>query len=287
MTKGQMPGETRVSGHAHPRAADNQAACGKGREHIGLFVTCLVDLYRPSAAFAALHLLEKAGYSVSVPGGQTCCGQPAYNGGDAKNAREIARAVITCFEPYDYIVAPSASCAGMIRNHYPLLLAEDPDPAQAHWAARAVALAGRCFELVEFLDRQDSTAIAPAFARKVAYHDSCSALRDIVMHAAPRRLLDRVPGLMRKELETPEACCGFGGAFAFKEPEVSAKIAAEKTADIARSGADVLTGCDLGCLINLAGRLSREGQSIEVRHIAEILAGNTDTPPLGGTTGRK
>ncbi len=247
------------------------------RPRVGLFVTCLVDLYRPSVGFAAIKLLEAAGCQVEVPAAQTCCGQPAYNSGDRQDAIAIARQVITAFRGYDYVVAPSGSCAGMIRLHYPALFAADPE-----WGAEARALAERCFELVSFLtDVRGMQQVDAAYAGTVTYHDSCSGLRELGVKEQPRHLLKSVAGLQLAELPGAEVCCGFGGTFCIKYSEISNEIVQKKTAEIAATGADTLLAGDMGCLLNMAGKLSREQTPIKVRHVAEVLADLTDTPAIG------
>ena len=244
---------------------------------VGLFVTCLIDLFRPSAAFAAVRLLERAGCRVEVPAAQTCCGQPAYNSGARADAAAIGRQVITAFEGFDYVVVPSGSCGGMIRVHYPRLFAEDPA-----WAPRARHLADRTHELLSFLvDIRGVTAVDAAYDGTVAYHDSCSGLRELGVRDQPRALLQSVAGLRLKELEDRDVCCGFGGTFCIKYPEISNKMVADKAADIVNTGADMVLAGDLGCLLNIAGKLSRSGASVRARHVAEVLAGMTDAPPIG------
>ena len=245
---------------------------------VALFVTCLVDLHRPTVGFAAIRLLEQAGCVVEVPRAQTCCGQPTYNSGDRASTRAIAADVIKAFEGYDYIVAPSGSCGGMISHHYPGLFADDPA-----MLARAEALAGRTFELIAFLtDVMHVQAVDTWFDGVVTYHDSCSGLRELGIQAQPRALLRTVPGLSIREMADPDVCCGFGGTFCVKYPDISTRMVSNKTADIAATGADTLLAGDLGCLLNMAGRLSREGSPIAVRHVAEVLAGMTeDVPPIG------
>jgi L-lactate dehydrogenase complex protein LldE len=243
---------------------------------VGLFVTCLVDLFRPSVGFAAVKLLEGAGCVVEVPETQVCCGQPAYNSGDRADARAIARQVIEAFEGFDYVVAPSGSCAGMLRKHYPVLFEDDPE-----MAPRARALASRCFELVSFLtDVLGVTAVHAKFAGSVTYHDSCSSLREMGASEQPRALLRTVEGLSLSEADDREVCCGFGGTFSIKYPDISNAMVTAKTAALTRTGADLVLGGDLGCLMNIAGKLSREGSPVRVRHVAEILAGETGAPPI-------
>ena len=258
---------------------------------VGLFVTCLVDLYRPSTGFAAVRLLEAAGCEVEVPEGQTCCGQPAFNSGDEDTARAIARDVIARFEGFDHVVAPSGSCAGMLRRHLPGLFAGD----DAGWRERAERLAGRVFELTSFLvdvcgadaagRALASAAAPPDGVRRVTYHDSCSGLRELGVREQPRRLLAGLAGLDLVEMPDREACCGFGGTFCVKYPEISGRMVGEKVENVAATGADAVLAGDLGCLLNIAGRLGREGRPIRAFHVAEVLAGTADRgigEPAGG-----
>jgi len=247
------------------------------RPEVGLFVTCLVDLFRPGIGFAAVELLERAGCAVAVPEMQTCCGQPAFNSGDRADAKAIAKQVIEAFDGFDYVVAPSGSCAGMIAKHYPELFADDPE-----MIVRARDLALRTHELISFLaDIRGMQEFDAAYAGTVTYHDSCSGLRELGIKAQPRALLEKVSGLKLVELPGAELCCGFGGSFCVKYPEISNKMVGNKTSDIEQTGADTLLAGDLGCLMNMAGKLSREGSKIQVRHIAEVLAGMTDEPSIG------
>ena len=255
----------------------------KARPRVALFVTCLVDLWRPTVGFAALRLLKAAGCTVEVPRGQTCCGQPAYNSGDRADAADIARALIPALEPHDYVVAPSGSCAGMIREHFPALFADDPA-----WKARAERLGAKTFELVSFLvDVMGMTAVAARYEGTVTYHDSCSGLRELGVKAQPRALLATVEGLKLAEMEDAEVCCGFGGTFCVKYPDISVRMVSDKAERIAATGADTLLAGDMGCLLNMAGRLARLGREVKVRHVAEVLAGVTDeVPPIGAGRGR-
>jgi len=252
------------------------------RPRVALFVTCLVDLHRPTVGFAAIRLLEQAGCTVEVPQAQTCCGQPAYNSGDRASTKAIAAGVIAAFEGYDYVVAPSGSCGGMIAHHYPGLFADDPA-----MLARAEALAGRTYELIAFLtDVRGMTEVHARFDGTATYHDSCSGLRELGVKQQPRSLLGSVAGLSVTEMADPEVCCGFGGTFCVKYPEISTRMVSNKAADITATGADLLLAGDLGCLLNMAGRLSREGSPVAVRHVAEVLAGMTDeVPPIGVARG--
>lgn len=247
------------------------------RPRVGLFVTCLVDLFRPSVGFAAVKLIEAAGCTVEAPRAQTCCGQPAYNSGARAHTKDIARQVIALFEGYDYVVAPSGSCGGMIKAHYPELFADEPA-----WRERAEALAAKTFELVSFLvDVRGMKSVTARHDGTVTYHDSCSGLRELKVHAQPRQLLGSVKGLTLKELPNAHVCCGFGGTFCIKYPEISTRMVSDKTADIAATGADTVLAGDLGCLMNMAGRLSREGRPIKARHVAEVLADMGDRPAIG------
>lgn len=252
-------------------------AASSGRPRVGLFVTCLVDLVRPSVGFAAVKLIEEAGCSVEVPAGQTCCGQPAYNSGDASDASALARQTIEVFEGYDYVVAPSGSCAGMLKTHYPELLAADPQ-----WSARARALAAKVFELVSFLvDVRGQTTVKARFERSVTYHDSCSGLRELGVQKQPRMLLASVEGLKLEEMPQANVCCGFGGTFSIKYPDISNAMVEKKCQSIAAAKADCLLAGDLGCLLNMQGKLARQGNQIEVRHVAEVLADMTAEAPIG------
>ncbi len=253
----------------------NEATQGKPLR-VGLFVTCLVDFFRPSVGFAAIKLLEGAGCVVEVPQRQTCCGQPAYNSGDRDDTKAIARQVIEAFSPFDYVVAPSGSCAGMLRKHYPMLFADDLDVAP-----KAQALAAKTYELVSFLtDILGVTAVHAEFPAKVTYHDSCSGLRELGISSQPRRLLQTVKGLTLIEAEDREVCCGFGGTFSVKYPDISNAMVSGKTGMLSATNAEFVLGGDLGCLMNIAGKLSRENAPMRCRHVAEVLAGMTDDPPI-------
>jgi L-lactate dehydrogenase complex protein LldE len=249
------------------------------RPRVGLLVTCLVDLFRPSVGFAAVKLLEDAGCVVEVPSAQTCCGQPAFNSGDRKVAIDIARQVIATFEPYDYVVAPSGSCGGHLHKHYPELFADDPA-----WADRAERFAAKSHELISFLaDVRGMRSVDARFSGTVTYHDSCSGLRELGVHDQPRRLLKSVEGLTLTELKDANVCCGFGGTFCVKYPDISNAIVERKTAMIAATGATTVLAGDVGCLMNMAGKLQRQNIPVAARHVAEVLAGMTDEPPIGGS----
>ena len=245
---------------------------------VALFVTCLVDFFRPTIGFAAVKLLEAAGCTVEVPRAQTCCGQPAYNSGDRADAKAIALQVLDTFEGYDHVVAPSGSCAGMLRVHYPELFAEDPVVLP-----RAQRLATRSWELISFLvDVCGMRKVSARWDRAVTYHDACSGLRELGVKDQPRRLLASVGGLTLAELAGAETCCGFGGTFCVKYPDISDKMVGDKQADIVATDAEAVLAGDLGCLLNIAGKLRRHGRQIEVRHVVEVLAGMAEhAPPIG------
>ena len=249
---------------------------------VGLFVTCLVDLIRPSVGFAAVKLLEDAGCTVEVPR-QACCGQPAFNSGDRATAREIAEQVIESFAPYDYVVVPSGSCGGMLKLHYPELFHDDPNRL-----GREQTFAAKSFELVSFLtDVLGITQVDATVAAKATYHDACSGLRELGIQTQPRRLLASVRGLTITEMRDSDVCCGFGGTFCVKYSTISNVIVGRKAESIAATGADMLLAGDLGCLMNMAGKLQRDGNKIAVRHVAEVLAGMTAEAPIGEPGGRQ
>ena len=246
--------------------------------HVGFLVTCIVDSMRPAIGFASLKLLEQAGCRVSVPEAQTCCGQPAFNSGDDGTTRTIAKQVIEAFEPFDYVVLPSGSCGSMIRTHYAELFADDPV-----WQPRQQALSEKTWEILSFLtDVMGYTPENVAYPGKATYHDSCSGLRDLGVHDQPRSLLAGIEGLTMVPLEGNNECCGFGGTFCVKYPELSTSIVSDKAAKIRATGADTLLGGDMGCLMNMAGRLSREQADIKVFHTVEVLAGMADGPGICG-----
>ncbi len=240
---------------------------------VGLFVTCLVDLMRPSIGFASLKLLESAGYEVIVPEQQTCCGQPGYNSGDRKAAQALAKKMLSEFAGCDYVVVPSGSCGGMIRAHYPELLGEFPELTQ-----EVDSIVRKTYELTDFLVNVARIGSVPGqFSGSVTYHDSCSGLREMNVKTQPRSLLSKVAGLTIREMQQPEQCCGFGGTFAVKYGEISARIADLKCEDVQSAQADALVLGDLGCMLNIEGRMRRRGDSnTRVLHIAEVLAGMTD-----------
>lgn len=250
---------------------------------VALFVTCLVDMFRPNVGFAAIRLLQQAGCEVVVPGQQTCCGQPAYNSGDEKAAGNLARQLIGVFENYSYVVVPSGSCAGMLKVHYPKLLAND-----AEWRGRAEGLADKTYELTDFLVNVPGVdSVDASYDGRACYHDSCAGLRELNIKEQPRSLLKRVRNLALEPLPEEEVCCGFGGLFCVKYPDVSNEMVGRKVKNIVAGDADTLLAGDLGCLLNMAGKLSREGHNIRVWHVAEVLAGMTAGRGIGETETRE
>lgn len=240
------------------------------RWRVGLLVTCLVDFFRPEVGFASIRLLEAAGCEVVVPEMQTCCGQPAWNNGDRGSSRQLALAAIDAFRGLDAVVAPSGSCIGMLRQ-YPAVLG-DAHPRHAE----AVDLAARCHELSSFL--VDELGYCPAGQmlpsdEPVTYHDACSGLRELGVREQPRKLLQAV-GISIREMDAAAVCCGFGGTFCIKYPEISGAMVDDKILSIERSGATTVVSGDLGCLLNIEGRLARLNKPIRVLHLAQLLAGD-------------
>jgi L-lactate dehydrogenase complex protein LldE len=287
--RGRAPASAKTSAKASPRsgkAPRKRKSEGTAPEpqpvmrprKVAMFVTCLVDLFRPSVGFATAKLLADQDIAIEVPPAQTCCGQPAFNSGDRVTARAIAEQVIVAFEPYDAVVIPSGSCGGMIKKHYPELFEGDPV-----WARRADALSRKTHELVSFLtDILGVAMVDAAYEGKVTYHDSCSGLRELGIDRQPRKLLATVKGLELVEMRDSDVCCGFGGTFCVKYPDISNAMVGKKAGTIAETGADTLLAGDVGCLMNMAGKLKREGIDVEVRHVAEVLAGMTDQPGIAG-----
>jgi L-lactate dehydrogenase complex protein LldE len=237
---------------------------------VGLFVTCLIDTMRPEIGFSTIKLLEQAGFEVAVPPAQTCCGQPAYNSGDRALARDLAEKMLREFEQFDYVVVPSGSCGGMIRVHYGDLFRDDPD-----LMGRYGRLQGRVYELTDFLVNVAKVRLEPGeFHGPVAYHDSCSGLRELGVKAQPRALLAQ-RGVDVTEMKDCEHCCGFGGTFAVKYGDISTAIVDEKCANVRASGAPAVVLGDLGCMLNIEGRLRRTGDTTtRVLHVAQVLAGD-------------
>lgn len=239
---------------------------------VGLFVTCLVDAMRPEIGFSTLKLLEAAGCEVVVPESQTCCGQPGYSSGDRKAARALAEKFVEEFESFDYVVIPSGSCGGNVKTHYADLFADDPA-----WSARMARLAPRVYELTDFLHsvaRIQALPGAGKCASSVTYHDSCCGLRELGVQRQPRALLEQA-GVQVTEMKDSRQCCGFGGTFAVKYGDISSAIVDDKCANIHASGADAVVLGDLGCMLNIEGRLRRTGDDrTRVLHVAQVLAGD-------------
>ncbi|MBA4740908.1 MAG: (Fe-S)-binding protein [Burkholderiales bacterium] len=237
---------------------------------VGLFVTCLADLMRPSIGLAALELLERAGCEVIFPENQTCCGQPAYNAGDRHTARDLARKVVSEFSDVDYVVIPSGSCGGMIKTHYEDLLGDSPDDeAKVQW------LSARTYELTDFLvNVLNVDSFDTSFQGTITYHDSCAGLRELGVKEQPRKLLRSLPYVELKEMPGAEQCCGFGGTFSVKYGDISSRIVDLKCDDVESTEADALVLGDLGCMLNIEGKLRRRGNhKTKVLHIAEVLTG--------------
>ncbi len=235
---------------------------------VALFVTCLVDVFFPGVGAAAVRLLRRFGVEPEFPEAQTCCGQPAFNAGFHADAREVARSFLDVFEPFDAVVAPSGSCASMVHEHFPSLFSGD-----AVLSERFTRLAGRTYELSQFLTEiLNVESTGARFPHSVTYHDSCHALRSMHVKDGPRRLLRAVEGLELRELVDSEVCCGFGGTFSVKFPEISAAMAEDKIARIEATGADYVAATDSSCLMHVGGALARRGSRVRTIHLAEILA---------------
>jgi L-lactate dehydrogenase complex protein LldE len=238
---------------------------------VALFVTCLVDAVRPEIGFSVVKLLESAGCEVVVPESQTCCGQPAYNSGDSAAARTLAEKVLREFDGFEYVVIPSGSCGGQIKQHYLELFHDHPD-----LKSRAERLAGRMYELTDFLVSVLRVSSVPStFSGNITYHDSCCGLRELGVKRQPRTLLAMLPDVRVTEMKDCEQCCGFGGTFSIKFGDISGAIVDEKCGHVRASGADAVVLGDLGCMLNIEGRLRRTGDTTtRVLHIAQVLAGD-------------
>lgn len=235
---------------------------------VQLFVTCLVNQFFPQVGFAVVDILESLGLVVEFPEAQTCCGQPAFNGGLRRDARAMARHTIDVLSDRGIpIIVPSGSCADMIINHYPELFADDPV-----YGPRAAEVAGRTFEFTQFLsDILGVTGLQAHGSGSVTYHASCHGLRGLGISAQPRQLLDNVEGIEQKQLPGAEECCGFGGLFSIKMSDISGAILQGKLDNIEATGANVVVGTDVSCLMHIAGGLRRRGSRVRVKHIAEVL----------------
>lgn len=256
----------------------------KHKFNVGIFVTCLVNMFRPEVGFATIELCEKANCHIIVPEEQTCCGQVNYNNGDEASAKKAAQSFIDMFEEFDYIVIPSGSCRGMVYKHYPTLLADD-----MIYHEKAQKIAEKTYELTQFLHDVMNIRLDKIYDgdEKVTYHSSCSSLRECHIKDQPANLLKQT-GMRYIPLDKNEECCGFGGSFCVKYPDISDRMVSDKVKHINDTKADYICAGDLGCLLNIAGKLSFDDQKhtnnaqkhIETRHIAEILAGKLDSPAI-------
>ncbi|MFZ3046088.1 MAG: (Fe-S)-binding protein [Desulfatirhabdiaceae bacterium] len=237
-------------------------------KQVTLFIQCIVDGIYPEVAESMVRIFDRLNIPVDYPAGQTCCGQPAFNAGYRTAARQAAKHTIDVFEKSPLIVCPSGSCVAMVRHHYAELFADEPE-----WLARATAVANRTFELTEFLvDVLKVTDLGAAYDGRVTYHDSCHLLRTLGVRSQPRELLSNIRGLEFVEMTDSDRCCGFGGTFSVKYPEISTAMVAEKVENILAKGADTVVGCDMACLMNIEGYLSRHNHPVRVKHIAQLLA---------------
>lgn len=236
---------------------------------VTLFIQCLVDGIYPEVGQAMVKIFRNLGLDLTCPTRQTCCGQPAFNAGYRREARVAAKRFIEIFETAETIVCPSGSCVTMVKHHYPELFEDDDS-----WRQRAGRVAAKTYELTQYLvDVLGVDDLGARYDGKITYHDSCHLLRSLRIKDQPRRLLRNVSGAEFVEMTDSDRCCGFGGSFAVKYADISAAMVEDKVNHIIDSGADTVVGCDMGCLMNIQGRLSRRGADIKVRHIAQILAG--------------
>jgi L-lactate dehydrogenase complex protein LldE len=242
---------------------------------VSLFIQCLVDTMFPETGEAMIKVFDKLGIPYDYPAGQTCCGQPAFNSGYTRDAAAAAKHFINLFEEAEVIVCPSGSCVHMVRHHYPELFAENP---ALH--SRALAIGAKTFEFTQYLvDELGIVDVGGEFSGTVTYHDSCHLSRGLGITLQPRTLLKNVRGLQLIEMKDSDTCCGFGGTFSVNYPEISTAMTDEKIDNILTTKADTVTGCDISCLMNIRGRLSRRGENVQVLHIAEILAGTKGGKP--------
>lgn len=249
---------------------------------VGLFATCPVDLIRPSIGFATVKLLEQAGCSVHVPE-QSCCGQVAFNNGLPGETKALAWNLIQQFRDYDYVVTPSGSCGGTINTHYPELFSQDERYEEVVQFCRKVyELTSFLVEVLNYSPQEFHTDLS---GQVVTYHDSCAGLRELGIKEQPRRLLERCANIRVEEMADTEVCCGFGGTFCVKYADVSNRMVTDKVNNIRQSGANMVLGGDLSCLLNIAGKLQRLDNDnpgrVQVRHIAEVLAGDLTIPAIG------
>jgi L-lactate dehydrogenase complex protein LldE len=239
-----------------------------GSEEVTLFIPCLIDGMYPEVGEAMVRVLRQLGVGVQYPAGQTCCGQPAFNAGYRKEAAVAAKHFIRTFECAGTIVCPSGSCVAMVRHQYPELFRDSPE-----WLEKARDAGDRVFELTEYLvDVLGIEDVGARYRGKITYHDSCYLLRGLGVREQPRKLIGRVRGVEFVEMKDSDRCCGFGGSFSFKYGDISAAILEDKVRNILGSGADTVVGCDMGCLMNIQGMLSRAGHPVQTMHIAQLLA---------------
>lgn len=235
--------------------------------HVQLFIPCFIDQLYPTVGFNMVKVLEKAGCTVTYNASQTCCGQPAFNAGFWGEAKEVCSKFLNDFSGSDYIVAPSASCVGFIRNYYTKLFEDSPETALAKTTA------ARTFELSEFLIHiLKIDDLGASFPAKVTYHDSCAGLRECSIKTEPRQLLSKVKGLELVEMNDVETCCGFGGTFAVKFEPISIAMGDQKTTNAAATGADYIVSTDMSCLMHIDGCAKHKGSGLQVMHLADILA---------------
>ena len=235
-------------------------------ESVYFFGTCVVDLFYPEAGLAGIRLIEREGVRVVFPRAQTCCGQPAFNSGYSEEAKSVARAQLALFPSPWPIVVPSGSCAGMMKRHWPALFEGDRDEA------RARDVASRVVELTSFLTHALGVRLVDRGGPvRVTWHSSCHALREMGIASEPRELLEQLANVSLAPLERERECCGFGGTFSVRMPEISEAMVDDKAEDIAKSGADLLLSADGACLLNITGRLEAQGRRIPGRHVAEFL----------------
>jgi L-lactate dehydrogenase complex protein LldE len=233
---------------------------------LSLFITCLGDVLRPEVGRATVRLLRRLGHEIDFPEAQTCCGQPFFNSGFADLAREQAKQMIEVFDNGQTVVVPSGSCAAMVKIEYPHLLAHDE-----RWHARAADLAARTFELADLLvNHLRVVQVGARYPGKVAYHYACH-LRGLGMTTEVERLLENVDGLTYAGTDRQDQCCGFGGSFSVRYPQISTAMVTDKVNCITATGADAVVSTDAGCLMNIGGRLRRLGHKLEVLHLAELL----------------
>ncbi|MEV6721477.1 (Fe-S)-binding protein [Streptomyces xanthochromogenes] len=249
---------------------------------VALFVTCVNDAVYPATGIATVKLLERLGVEVDFPAGQTCCGQPQFNTGYRHETEPLVRRTGRVFEGYDHVVTPSGSCAAMIRDNYPRIGRRAAAEGRGGELAEvARSLVPRVYELTEFLvDVLGVTDVGAYFPHTVTYHPSCHGLRLLGLGDRPRRLLEAVKGLELRELPGAEECCGFGGTFAVKNPDVSAAMGTDKVRNASATGADVLCGADNSCLMHIGGILHRQDAPLRALHIAEILLSTEAEPHL-------